>query len=142
MLTKPEESSSGLFFEYIWNHSIFKALRKILYSIMLIFFCFGCSPKSELEKNIEGIDKVIDGIEVRCEVENRIIKDESESLEILRSNYDKANSDGMREKVAREIRLKEAVIEKSKNSRFNQDKILEELRIKKDSLVEILNREQ
>lgn len=83
----------------------------------------------------------MDGIEDRCEVENRIISDETESLEILRSNYEKANSDGMREKVAREIRLKEAVIEKSKNSRINQDKILEELHVKKDSLVEILNKE-
>ncbi|NEN23726.1 hypothetical protein G3O08_09460 [Cryomorpha ignava] len=95
-----------------------------------------------MEKNIEGIDKVIEGIEDRSAVENRTISQESESLEILRSNFRKANSDGMREKVQREIRLKEAVIEKSKNNRENQDKILEELQVKKDSLVEILHKEQ
>lgn len=117
-------------------------LSKLFYFVLVTVICFGCSQKSEVEEKIEAIDKVVEGIEVRCEVENRIITEESESVVILRSNYEKANSDGMREKVAREIRLKEAVIEKSQNSRLNQDKILEELRNKKDSLIEILNKEQ
>lgn len=117
-------------------------MRKLYFMFALLVFSFGCNPKSEVEKGIEGIDSVIEGIEDRCEVEDRIIKEERHSLEILRKNLENANSDGMREKIEREIRLKESVIEKSKNSRENQDKILEELRIKKDSLTDILNKRQ
>lgn len=114
----------------------------LVYFALLSAFLFGCSQKSEVEKQLEDIDKVIVGIEDRYEFEDRIITEATNALKILQENLESANSDGMREKVMHEIRLKESVIEKSRNNRENQVIILEELQVKKDSLTKILEAEQ
>ena len=116
-----------------------KLLRIFIYLVLISATIFGCSPKSEVEKQLDDIEKVIDGIKSRREVENQIIREEINSLKILQDNLESANSDGMREKIRSEIRLKESVIAKSKNNRQNQDRILEELKVKEDSLIRILN---
>lgn len=113
-------------------------MLKILYIILLSVLSFGCSQKSEIEKHVEDIENVEEGIEVRQDMEEKIVIEENRALQILRENLAGANSDGMRDKVRREIRLKESVIEKSKNNLRNQEELLKNLRAKKDSLLEIL----
>ena len=108
--------------------------------ILLLCICQGCGEKSVSEQELDKLTKAIDAIEDRKAAENYIIKENKHLLQVLESNYDQANSDGMREEIAREISMKESVVAKAELNRKNQDKILKQLNSKKDSLQNLLDR--
>ncbi len=115
------------------------ALSSWLLIFLFMFISHGCAEKSNSEVELDNITKAINNIEDRKQAENYIIKENTNLLEILELNYDQANSDGMREKIAREISMKESVLAKAKMNRRNQDKILDQLKSKRDSLKNLLD---
>jgi len=110
---------------------------RIIFAFALAAFCFGCGPQSQTQKDLKNINRVISGIEARQEMESRVIHNEQKAINLLKENYKKVNSDGMREKISREITMKESVIEKSKKNKVNQELILDQLYSKRDSILKI-----
>ena len=98
-----------------------------------------CAQQTQTQKDLKDINRVINGIESRQDMEIRVISSELKAIDLLKENYKKVNSDGMREKISREITLKESVIEKSRKNKSNQEVILDQLYIKRDSILELDN---
>jgi len=111
------------------------------YSFLLfaVFFqIIGCSApdnsQGEDEKGLKDLDRAIEAIEDRRNAELRIVEEQTEMRNVLRENVDQAKSKGMREKIERELRMKEISIQRAKRNLANQDSLLNQLRFKRDSL--------
>ena len=115
-------------------------LSSWLLIFLFIVISHGCTEKSNSEQELDNITKAINNIEDRKQAEIYIIKENTNFLQVLELNYDQANSDGMREKISREISIKESVLAKAELNRRNQDKILEQLNSKRDSLKNLLDK--
>ena len=87
-------------------------LRNILL-LAIIVLSIGCVKQTQSQTDLKNINRVISGIEARQDIELRVIESEQKMILQLKENYKKVNSDGMRDKISREIVLKESVIEKS-----------------------------
>lgn len=109
-------------------------LRNILLFAVLIWGT-ACTSKSQTQKDLKDINRVISGIEARQDMETRVIENEENTIRLLEENYKKVNSDGMRDKIRRDITMKESVIEKSKKNKVNQELILNQLYAKRDSIM-------
>lgn len=96
-----------------------------------------CTQQTQTQKDLKDINRVIVGIESRQDMETRVIENEQKTIMLLKENYKKVNSDGMRAKISREIVLKESVIEKSEKNKTNQVVILNQLYSKRDSILEL-----
>lgn len=115
---------------------------RILLLILIGAYCLGCSPSSKSQQELKDINKVISGLEKRREIEIRKINVQEKQIKQLKENRENVNSDGMREKIGREIILKESVIEKSRANEENQTKILDELYVRRDSIKSIIENEK
>lgn len=111
------------------------SLRNLL--LFAIILGWGCVEQTQTQKDLKDLNRVISGIEGRQEIEVRVIQNEEKAIALLKENYKKVNSDGMREKIQRDITMKESVIEKSKKNQANQEELLSRLYAKRDSIVEL-----
>lgn len=109
------------------------------YLIVILVMSMGCAQQTQTQKDLKDIKRVITGIEARQEMELRVIENEEKTIILLKGNYKKVNSDGMRDKILRDITMKESVIEKAKKNKDNQEVILNQLYAKRDSIVELGN---
>lgn len=110
-------------------------MRSYIFWLFIIAGVFyGCKPNTQSESDLKKLEKVIVGIEKRRAIEIRKINEQEREIKQLKENKANVNSDGMREKISREIVLKESVIERSRSNKMNQTKILEELYHKRDSI--------
>lgn len=75
----------------------------------------------------------------RREAEGRVVEEQGAIRDQLKENYKAANSNGMRNKIEKEIRMIEISIEKAQKNIVNQDTIIFQLEVKLDSIVEIEN---
>lgn len=116
-------------------------MRNVIILVIIVLIS-GCAKKTQTQKDLKDIHRVINGIEARQEMESGVIENEQKTINLLKENYKKVNSDGMREKISREITLKESVIEKSKKNKANQEVILNQLYIKRDSIAKLENTAQ
>ncbi|MCA1764240.1 MAG: hypothetical protein ABR574_05950 [Cryomorphaceae bacterium] len=113
---------------------------KISKFVSIVFLAFmGCSSGGEQdqdrgEKGLKELNRAIEAIEDRRDAELRIVEEQAEMRDVLRENVSKAKSDGMREKIERDLRMKEISIERAERNLANQDSLLFQLRLKRDSL--------
>ena len=110
-----------------------------LFLLAITIMSLSCAQQTQTQKDLKGINRVISGIESRQEMESRVIENEKKAISLLKQNFEKVNSDGMREKITREITLKESVMEKSLKNKSNQEVILNQLYAKRDSIMELGN---
>ena len=110
-----------------------KFMRYIL--SILIFALIGCSQDTEnSDKTAKELNRAIEAIEDRREAEYKIIEDQERMIKVMESNIDKANSEGMKEKIRKDINEKRVIIRDAEKNLSNQEKVLGELYAKKDSL--------
>ncbi len=111
-------------------------MKTSLGSVFVIFVLVCCAPKGELPKdrNAEDISLAIDGIKVRKESELKIIKEQKEIILQLEANIEKANSKGMKDEIRKDIFMHRAALLKAEQNSLNQDLIINELKMKLDSV--------
>lgn len=113
-------------------------IRIIAATLIGIIALSGCGRSDDKDavsgRTIEDLEKAISVIRDRRETEMEIIKQEKYAISLLETNIKKAHSDGMREKIRDEIIFKRAVITKAEKNKANQDRILEKLLFKRDSI--------
>lgn len=105
--------------------------------VFVILIGAGCGrhqPHTEEGKSLEELEKAISVIQERRESEYKIISQEEYGISVLTENIGKSNSEGMKNKIREQIRLKRAVIYKAEKNIANQDLILRELIVKRDSI--------
>lgn len=112
-------------------------LLGLLYTVIILFT--GCTTADNQsatpeEKGVEELERAIEAIEDRRNAELRIVEEQTEMRDVLRGNVEKANSKGMREKIERDLRMKEISIERAERNLANQDSLLFQLRFKRDSI--------
>lgn len=101
----------------------------------LILTLIACKPSGkERSRGIDDIENAIRIIESRNVAEQGIIEAHKYEIEILESNINKVSSEGMREKLRAEIEMKKLGIQKANRNMANQDTVLEQLRLKRDSI--------
>ncbi len=105
-------------------------------AFLVLLGCSGASEQDagEDEKGLKELNRAIEAIEDRRDAELRIVEEQGEMRDVLRENVSKAKSDGMREKIERDLRMKEISIERAERNLANQDSLLDQLRFKRDSL--------
>ncbi|HLV53737.1 MAG TPA: hypothetical protein VKY29_06945 [Cryomorphaceae bacterium] len=86
---------------------------------------------------IKDLDRAIEAIEDRREAELRMLEEYDREIRIMSGNLDRANSDGMREKIEGEIEMRRSARWKSEKNITNQDSILKVLYFKKDSILDV-----
>lgn len=98
----------------------------------------GCVPKGANKdvdvRTVKDIENAITVIESRRASEYRLIEDQSRLIENLEDNIEKSNSEGMKEKIRKDITTKKLAIDKAKRNIENQDIILKQLEHKRDSI--------
>ncbi len=124
---KPEVYASGL--------CVFKNALSIFLVVICTVACGVREPKSE--KTIKDLERAIKVLEERRDAEIRAIDQELTQINQLEANKHNARSQGMRDKIERDITMKETVLERARHNKENQEKILEGLYLKRDSLLQI-----
>ncbi len=108
-----------------------------IFGLFVIVICVSCGRKSQNTgegKSLSDLENAITVIRVRRESEHDIISQEEYAISVLTDNIEKANSEGMKNKIREEIVVKRAVITKAEKNIANQDLILKELTAKRDSI--------
>jgi hypothetical protein len=102
--------------------------------VMLVFT--GCSPgsKQPKERTLKDVDNAITVIKDRREAEKRVISDQLRQIEFLEENIERSRTDGMKDKIRKDIAIKRLAIEKAENNIANQSEILLQLESTRDSL--------
>lgn len=113
---------------------------------MVVVLFIGCTTADNRsaapeEQGVKELERAIEAIEDRRNAELRIVEEQTEMRDVLRGNVEKANSKGMREKIERDLRMKEISIERAKRNLANQDSLLNQLRFKRDSLNDVASGE-
>ncbi len=97
--------------------------------------CVSEPGNNDIEERTEkDIDNAITVIESRRSSEYRLIEDQLRLIENLEENIEKSNSEGMKEKIRKDISAKKLAIDKAKRNIENQDLILRQLEQKRDSI--------
>ena len=97
----------------------------------------GNAAKDPESLMIKDLDRAIEAIEDRREAELRMLEEYDREIRIMSGNLDRANSDGMREKIEGEIEMRRSARWKSEKNIANQDSILKVLYFKKDSILDV-----
>ncbi len=101
----------------------------------LILTLIACKPSGrERSRGINDIENAIRIIESRNVAEQGIIDAHKYEIEVLEGNMAKVSSEGMRDKLRSEIEMKKLGIQKAHRNMANQDTVLEQLRLKRDSI--------
>lgn len=108
----------------------------MLILLLSLCFCACVSPdKNEPRKRgVKDIDKAISVIESRQRAERRIIEEQQAMIDVLENNLKNTKSEGMKKKIESEIQMKTIGIEKARKNIDNQNKVLQGLYSKRDSL--------
>ncbi len=103
---------------------------------LIIFFAVGCGNRATEsgEQTIKDLERAVTAIEDRQQSEYKIIEEQERIIKILEGNLEKANSEGMRDKIRNDINEKRVIIRDAEVNLANQKKVLGELYAKKDSL--------
>lgn len=112
-------------------------MNRIAFILILVSILHACSSGEEGDKQgIKELERAIEAIEDRRSAEYDIIEEQKRSIRILEENLERVNSQGMRDKINKEITEKRVTIGKAEKNLRNQEEILKELNAKRDSLIE------
>lgn len=102
-----------------------------------------CGPrdKSPKERTIKDVENAIQVISERKVSEELLIIEQNRQIEILEENKAQSKTDGMKNKIQKDIEIKLLAIEKAKTNIANQEVILGQLEATKDSLMGVEGRE-
>lgn len=104
-----------------------KRLPGILLFILLLSAC-----SSEEEKHADDLDKAINQLETRIELQKRVIIEQDEAMEIIKENIEASKAEGMKDKYRNDLHMKELMKERAAAKVMNMDSILVKLKEKKD----------
>jgi hypothetical protein len=95
-----------------------------------------CGPrdKSPKQRTIKDVENAIQVISERKVSEELLIIEQKRQIEILKENKAQSKSIGMKNKIQKDIEIKILAIEKAKTNIANQEVILGQLQVTKDSL--------
>lgn len=111
------------------------AYMRIIAFLILILAVVSCKPSGQpRSRGASDIENAIRIIESRKVAEQGIIDAHEYEIEVLKGNLEKVSSDGMRKKLSSEIEMKILGIQKARRNISNQDTILQQLRLKSDSI--------
>ncbi|MCZ4408457.1 hypothetical protein O3Q51_06540 [Cryomorphaceae bacterium 1068] len=104
---------------------------------IIIFLAVGCGNGNgeNGEQTIKDLERAITAIEDRQQAEYKIIEDQERMINIMEGNIDKANSEGMKDKIRNDINEKRVIIRDAEVNLRNQEKVLGELYAKRDSIM-------
>jgi hypothetical protein len=105
---------------------------------IIMAVCVSCSPREDdKHRGVNDLNNAIEVIEGRRSAEQSIVVNHEREIGILAKNLDKVHSDKMRKMLQSEIDMKQLGIKKAKKNMANQDVVLHQLLLKRDSLVEL-----
>lgn len=111
-----------------------------IFALASIFITISaCSPqqKQPKQRSIKDVENALKVIKERQSAEEGVVVEQSRQIKILENNKDKSNSDGMKDKIQRDIEIKLLAIEKARKNIANQNVILEQLEQTRDSLLSL-----
>ncbi len=109
----------------------------IFLSAGLLLACVDGSKKEERTRSLKDLEKAITVIESRREAEREVIRAQERQIALSEENIERARSEAMKEKLERDIVLYTTNIERAKRNIANQDSVLIQLQVKRDSLLAI-----
>jgi uncharacterized protein (UPF0335 family) len=121
------------FFIFIFAAMKIRCILYLLLSLLVLGSVISCKEKGG--RGQKDLEHALMMLRDRREAESRVVKEQAEIRAQLEENYNDANSDGMRNKILKEIRMVDISIEKAQLNMANQDTIIFQLEQKLDSII-------